>query len=846
MGYCGPSSSIFFTGPSGCAIYHNKSWICRIQDPGVGGISFIQNGATALAPLKSGKIAVMCFQKEGISRIHVLPCPTSTTSKITSIASLGSYNNCSIFVLITSSDSAFGVSVDTHSTSNNAGPWLTNYTSSAETFSLPHFPPTSDPPSGFKDGPWKIERLPTEAMMAETGLGVVMVEGSKLRLFDVQGERWCETWWEQQIPGKIEYLDYYYSKSNNSTNHTNRVLIGVDGKCFALDISIKGIENVNRLKGKVNSLKGSKVSDEGICYVPMGDGVRGYEVDTSVVWEDAGRDFEKVGGACFHKNNLIVGSGKITRYDKIMNPCCSFEIEAGGDVGLGVSSGYFRTPLNLPIKESEAILFGEDVGLIMKEDELSPIEDMGDWGLKGGAIEVGICADQVAEICRNGDVWVGGQLMNKNSSKSITHAKVRSGVITVVRQNNVVECSTNGGQSWVTVCEFQGEVSAVACANNPVRIGISGWGRGGCDVFKEADFEKTGTTIGEKFNDVRALEILKDGTVVLGIGNGEVVMESPSSPSSSSSSFKVGNTPVKLTVFEAASDQEDGGVKRETWEDKVLGHFKGEILASCDGVGTFPNSALIGTVGAEVVVVNVALVVDNEQPPGSCSVTAMCPLKNARGCFLKDSGEIVVGKISMVARASLKKLEPGERVKHVAGVGRFVAGITESEDKKQSTIRLFDGDKQAWSSKPIYSDKVVSSMTACPSPAGCNNPCIAVATINFSQAVEAAGGGNTRVKAELSVLELVDDGSSDVRMRGIGGVDFEGGCFVTTHCNEHLIVGADEEVVVIRWLAPGERRPKTGNGGLCVISRAPTPSRCVKTNRLPEAFRKKITRRRWS
>lgn len=64
-GYCGPSSSIFFTGPSGCAIYHNKSWICRIQDPGVGGLSFIQNGATALAPLKSGKIAVMCFQKEG-------------------------------------------------------------------------------------------------------------------------------------------------------------------------------------------------------------------------------------------------------------------------------------------------------------------------------------------------------------------------------------------------------------------------------------------------------------------------------------------------------------------------------------------------------------------------------------------------------------------------------------------------------------------------------------------------------------------------------------------------------------------------------------------------------------
>ena len=139
----------------------------------------------------------------------------------------------------------------------------------------------------------------------------------------------------------------------------------------------------------------------------------------------------------------------------------------------------------------------------------------------------------------------------------------------------------------------------------------------------------------------------------------------------------------------------------------------------------------------------------------------------------------MVGKISMVARASLKRLEPGERVKHVAGLGRFVAGVTESGDKKQSTIRLFDGEKELWSSKPIYSDKLVSSMTACPSPAGCNNPCIAVATINFSQAAEAAGGGSTRAKAELSVLELVDDASSDLRMRGIGGVDFEGELLVT-------------------------------------------------------------------
>ena len=57
-----------------------------------------------------------------------------------------------------------------------------------------------------------------------------------------------------------------------------------------------------------------------------------------------------------------------------------------------------------------------------------------------------------------------------------------------------------------------------------------------------------------------------------------------------------------------------------------------------------------------------------------------------------------------------------------------------------------------------------------------------------------------------------------------------GGCFVTTHCKEHLIVGADEEIIVLRWLAPGERRPKAGAGGLCVVSRAPTPSHNVVTS----------------
>ena len=73
----------------------------------------------------------------------------------------------------------------------------------------------------------------------------------------------------------------------------HKVLIGVDGKCFALDVSRKGIENVTRLKGKVNSLKGSKVSDKGVCYVPMGDGVRGYAVEGEAVWEDAGRGEER-------------------------------------------------------------------------------------------------------------------------------------------------------------------------------------------------------------------------------------------------------------------------------------------------------------------------------------------------------------------------------------------------------------------------------------------------------------------------------------------------------------------------------------------------------------------------
>ena len=73
-------------------------------------------------------------------------------------------------------------------------------------------------------------------------------------------------------------------------------------------------------------------------------------------------------------------------------------------------------------------------------------------------MEVGICAGQVVEICRNGDIWVGGQRANKSNSDVVTHAKVRDGVIAVARQGGLVECSVNGGQSWVTVCEFQGEV----------------------------------------------------------------------------------------------------------------------------------------------------------------------------------------------------------------------------------------------------------------------------------------------------------------------------------------------------------------------------------------------------
>lgn len=44
-----------------------------------------------------------------------------------------------------------------------------------------------------------------------------------------------------------------------------------------------------------------------------------------------------------------------------------------------------------------------------------------------------------------------------------------------------------------------------------------------------------------------------------------------------------------------------------------------------------------------------------------------------------------------------------------------------------------------------------------------------------------------------------------------------------------LVVGADEEVLIVRWLEPGERRRGSGQGGLCIVARKATPSGCVVT-----------------
>ena len=110
--------------------------------------------------------------------------------------------------------------------------------------------------------------------------------------------------------------------------------------------------------------------------------------------------------------------------------------------------------------------------------------------------------------------------------------------------------------------------------------------------------------------------------------------------------------------------------------------------------------------------------------------------------------------------------------------------------------------------------------------------------MNFSAALASAGlegkeaseGGDGG--AAVSVMELVVDSESGMpRLRGVGSIYVDGGCFCMERVGAHLVVGADEEVVLLRWLKESEKRhPGTvGKGGLCVVGRTKTPSRCAVT-----------------
>ena len=74
-------------------------------------------------------------------------------------------------------------------------------------------------------------------------------------------------------------------------------------------------------------------------------------------------------------------------------------------------------------------------------------------------------------------------------------------------------------------------------------------------------------------------------------------------------------------------------------------------------------------------------------------------------------------------------------------------------DSDVTTFQVVKGTEVVWTSKPVNSDRIVSSLSECPSPPGSDKPCLATATLNFEEAADAASGDG-RVRAELNVLEV--------------------------------------------------------------------------------------------
>lgn len=132
-----------------------------------------------------------------------------------------------------------------------------------------------------------------------------------------------------------------------------------------------------------------------------------------------------------------------------------------------------------------------------------------------------------------------------------------------------------------------GEVSALGMNGDFVAVAV--WGGEGCTLYEHGGAERE---IGRRLRDVRGLEVLDGGGVVMGLAVGDVVVETPTG---GRKTFNVGTIPVVLSPFAAPAGE------------GVLKFYRGSVLASCPGSGKSPRASLVGSVGGQIARVDLAL-----------------------------------------------------------------------------------------------------------------------------------------------------------------------------------------------------------------------------------------------
>ena len=138
--------------------------------------------------------------------------------------------------------------------------------------------------------------------------------------------------------------------------------------------------------------------------------------------------------------------------------------------------------------------------------------------------------------------------------------------------------------------------------------------------------------------------------------------------------------------------------------------------------------------------------------------------------------------------------------------------------------------------------------------------CVAISSVDFYEAADAhattiGDGNNTgtsssiniggrrmegssggarqgRVSCNVSIMEVADEGTSSVRLRGVASIDISGSCYALERIGQYLVLGSDEEISVLKVMQPGDSRAGmlcVGKGGIGVVSKSLTPSRCAVT-----------------